>query len=100
LLGAMWGTGLVALGMKASERANDLVLQFLGLSSMLYAVVDIKDDLIDRRVDGSDAYAFSRLLGGPPELWGIVWILIAVSGAAVALRYALRAREVAPPSTP
>jgi hypothetical protein len=101
LLGMSWGISLVALGRKASEQANDAVLQFLGLASMLYAVVDIKEDLIDRRVDGSDASAFARLLGGPPELWGVVWILVAVAGTAWALSHALRKdREAGELSTP
>lgn len=90
LLGMSWGISLVALGRKASERANDAVLQFLGLASMLYAVVDIKEDLIDRRVAESDASAFAAMLGGPPELWGVLWILVAVAGTAWALRHALK----------
>lgn len=35
-------------------------------------------DLVLRRVNESDASAFSRLAGGPPQLWGVIWGLISV----------------------
>jgi len=46
--------------------------------SSLYSVWDIMDDLIFRKVNESDASAFSRLVGGPPQAWGAFWLIISV----------------------
>jgi hypothetical protein len=98
LLGATWGLGFAALGLKGSERMNDLLLQIVGITSMLYAVVDIKEDLIERTVAGSDAWKFAQAAGGTPALWGVAWIAFAIAATAIVLRIAL-APEVMPPST-
>jgi len=89
-LGLVWGGGLVWLSLHSSATANQLLLQFLGLTSLLFAVVDIKEDLIDRSVAASDASQFSLLFGGPPQFWGALWILVALGGAVFSLRIALR----------
>ena len=59
------------------EFINSLVLRFLGIVSSLYAVIDIKEDLIDRTVLISDASRMSELFFFPPKFWGILWIIIA-----------------------
>ena len=60
------------------EAVNDIWLKFLGLTSTMYAIIDIKEDLISRTVPGSDAYALSNELFLPPVFWGVLWIIIAL----------------------
>ena len=58
--GIVFSVLLFLAGLKLPEKVNDILLKFLGLTSCMYAVLDIKSDLIDRTVPGSDAYAMSQ----------------------------------------
>ena len=90
LFGLGFGAGLVAAAVVLPAAVNDLLLKTLGLTSVLYAVIDIKEDLITRTVAGSDAYAMSRELGLPPVFWGLVWITLALVAALLVLWIAAR----------
>ncbi len=73
----------IAMGisaLKLPHKFNDLLVKFLGTASCLYAVVDIKDDLITRTVTGSDSYAIAEMLKMPflSVPIGILWILISI----------------------
>lgn len=85
------GAALLAVGLKASERVNDWLLKVIGLTSMLYALLDIKDDILDRpHLRDSDAAALSQLTGLPTLVWGLIWISLAFLGAAIFLVIAAR----------
>ncbi len=90
LFGLAFGLVLMAAGKFLSPRVNDLMLKFLGLTSCMYAVVDIKEDLISRTVPGSDAYQMSQVFFLPPVFWGVLWILIALVVSAYLIRVAAR----------
>jgi len=90
IFGLAFGSALVAAGRFLGDEVNDLVLRFLGLCSCLYALVDIKEDLIVRTVPGSDAHAMSEELFLPPVFWGVTWGLLAVIAAWFFLRLTLR----------
>lgn len=87
--GLLFGGVLVLAGARLSETFNDLLLSFVGLTSMLYAVLDIRDDLVSRTVAGSDAVAFSALIPLPPVVWGVLWGLVALAGAVWVLKLAV-----------
>ncbi|KAI9333951.1 peptidase M50B-like-domain-containing protein [Zopfochytrium polystomum] len=64
------------------------IVLFLGCMSSFYAVWDIVEDLVVRKVNESDASAFSRICCNgciPPQLWGFIWFLISLIfiGAAI-----------------
>lgn len=59
---------------------------FLGIFSGLYALWDIRDDLILRQTGRSDADALASLTGVPSLAWAILWLGISVA----ALWYVLR----------
>jgi len=94
-----WAVGLgfaavlFLLGWKAPEKVNDIALKYLGLTSTMYAVIDIYDDLISRTIEGSDAYAMSELWFGPPIMWGVLWMLFAIVGSFFVLRTAVRVKQ-------
>lgn len=69
---------------------NDYAIKFLGMASCLYAIVDIKDDLIVRSGIGSDADAIARLFGIPQMsvAIGVIWIIISLTILVVALKIA------------
>lgn len=89
----LFGVAMIASARFLSEKSNDLILKFIGLTSSLYAVIDIKEDLISRTVPGSDAYAMSKEFFGPPVFWGVLWILIALVGTAFFVRLAASGEE-------
>lgn len=60
---------------------HDIFLKFLGLTSCLYVIIDIKEDLIDRSGIGSDADAIAGMIG---ISWlsipiGVTWIILALA---------------------
>ncbi len=64
------------------DSANDILIKFLGMASCLYAIVDIKEDLIDRSGIGSDADRIAQLLGAPAWMSiaiGVIWACFAVA---------------------
>jgi len=69
---------------------HDTMLKFLGLTSCLYVILDIKNDLIDRSGIGSDADTISQMTGIPSIIVGIAWILIALALLVVFLRLSFR----------
>ncbi len=84
---------LLLCGLKLSERVCDLVLRLIGLTSCLYAVLDIKSDILDRPGLRSDAAMLSEVTGMPTTFWGVLWISIAVVSALAFLLFASRRRE-------
>jgi len=90
MFGFLFGGVMIVGGKRLSPKVNKLFLEFLGLTSCLYAVVDIKEDLISRTVPGSDAYQMSQELFLPPVFWGILWIAIALIASVFFLRMAAR----------
>jgi hypothetical protein len=57
---------------------NDFLLRLIGLTSMMYAPLDIYSDTISRSYLESDAYSLSQEFGGTTILWGSIWILISL----------------------
>lgn len=57
---------------------NDMILRVIGMTSMLYAPLDIYSDTIQRSHLRSDAFMLSEEMGGSTMLWGGVWIFISI----------------------
>ena len=78
LFGIGFGVALVAIGFYLPETVNDWILRIIGVTSCLYAILDIKSDVLDRANLRSDARMLSEITGIATEIWGILWILIAI----------------------
>jgi hypothetical protein len=74
LFGLGFGVALVA----AARYLNARVLWALGLTSCLYAVLDIKSDILDRPELRSDARMLAEMTGVPTVVWGGLWIAAAL----------------------
>ena len=85
-----FGLALGAISFFARDAVVDLLLKFLGMTSCLYVIIDIKEDLIQRSGVGSDADAIAKLLGAPALSVpiGIFWILLALGAFAFFLWFA------------
>lgn len=79
LFGIGFGVALIAIGFYLPEAVNDWVLRIIGVTSCLYAILDIKSDVLDRSSLRSDARMLSEVTGIATEVWGALWILIAIA---------------------
>ncbi len=77
---------LIFMGLKLSLEFNDFVLRVIGLTSMLYAPLDIFSDTIQRSYLRSDARMLAEEFGGATMIWGGIWIVV----SAVLINYCLR----------
>lgn len=88
--GCACAAGLLAAGWKLPDRANDMILKVIGLTSCLYAILDIVDDVLRRPGIGSDADMLAGLTGIPAVIWGALWIIAALGAAVLALWFSVR----------
>lgn len=88
--GLAFSAVLLAVAWRASAAVNRVLLTALGLTSCLYAVLDIKSDILDRPELRSDARMLAELTGVPTLVWGGVWIIIALLFCFVLFRWAWR----------
>jgi hypothetical protein len=86
--GVLFGATLLAAGWKLPELWNRRLVLVLGMTSCLYAVLDIKSDVLDRPTLPSDAAMLAELTGWPTLLWGLLWIALAVGVCALLFRWA------------
>jgi hypothetical protein len=84
------GAAMVVIARVLGGRISDILLRIIGLTSCMYAVLDIKSDIIDRDGLQSDAWQLSQNVGLPVWFWGFLWIAIAIAGALGALIVASR----------
>jgi len=81
--GAIFFT-LVFISYKMNNKVNDLVLRTIGLTSMIYAPLDIYSDTIARSHLRSDAYMIANetfngvWILGSTWFWGLLWIVISL----------------------
>jgi hypothetical protein len=84
LAAARWGPPLFRRGL----------LVFLATFSALYALFDIKDDLLHLGpAVGSDADTLAQITFVPAIVWGLGWGLLSLALLLLTLRYVLRAPE-------
>ena len=88
--GVLFGAALVLASRKLSLAANRSLLLTLGMTSSLYAILDIKSDVLDRPHLPSDAHMLSELTAIPTLIWGVLWIGLALWVTFLLLRRAWR----------
>lgn len=91
------GLGMVGIGRLLNRDINDFLLRAIGLTSILYAPLDIYSDTIVRAELRSDARMLAEEFGGATVVWGGVWMAISLLAMVYALRWSLRTRSRADP---
>ena len=71
--GLVFGAVLFAAGRRLKRDAAVMLLTALGLTSALYALLDIRSDIIQRPGLESDAHMLAELTGIPTLFWGFLW---------------------------
>ncbi len=75
----------LALARFAPPVVKQWFLRIIGVFSVMYAVWDIRDDVLSRQIASSDASQLAELTFIPGPVWGILWI-----GIGLGVLYALR----------
>jgi hypothetical protein len=88
--GIAFGAALFVVSLRAGATGNRVTLYLLGLTSCLYAVLDIKSDILDRPALTSDARLLAELTGVPTLVWGAAWIVTALLFCALLLHWLWR----------
>lgn len=84
------GCGLVLAATWPLPRpVAEFVLRVIGVTSCLYAILDIKSDVLDRRDAPSDATALAKMTGVPSIVWGALWIAVALVVTFYAAKWAV-----------
>lgn len=79
VFGICFGVAMITASQKIGRTANRRLLLGLGLTSTLYAILDIKSDILERPELESDAHMLAELTGiGTTTMWGVLWITIAI----------------------
>jgi hypothetical protein len=90
LFGLLSGAAMMVMAKYLAEQYNDFALRLIGLTSMMYAPLDIYSDTISRSYLPSDAYLLAEYTGGTTLLWGSIWMLISIAVIFYCLKWALR----------
>ena len=85
------GVALLAASLRLARTGRAVVLAFLGLTSCLYAVLDVKSDVLERPGAPSDAAALADITGIPGPVWGVLWIAVSLVVSGWVLRRVWRA---------
>ncbi len=89
----VFGGLLCAAAWRLPARASDLLLKIIGLTSVLYATLDIRDDILRRpHLQESDAAQLAQLTGLPTLFWGALWFVVALGAGVYFLAAACRKR--------
>ncbi|ABC27631.1 conserved hypothetical protein [Hahella chejuensis KCTC 2396] len=89
------GGAMIASAIWLPMSFNDAVLRVIGVTSMLYAPLDIYSDTIERSHLRSDAVMLGEAYGGSGMLWGVGWFLLSLAVIYVAFKFGHRS----PPSS-
>ena len=89
LFGLTFGIGMVIIARFLPDNYNDFLLRLIGLTSMMYAPLDIYSDTISRSYLQSDAYMLAEHMGGTTILWGSLWIVVSLIVIYYCLKWSL-----------
>jgi hypothetical protein len=90
VFGISFGLAMIVASRRIGPDLNRGLLLTLGLTSALYAILDIKSDILDRPELRSDARMLAEITGIPTVVWGVLWIGIALTVSFWLLRRAYR----------
>jgi len=87
--GVLMGLALLAGARYLPTIWSGRLVTALGLTSVGYAILDIKSDIIDRPGLQSDAAMLAEMTGVPTLIWGFLWIAVAIVTAILLFRVTL-----------
>jgi hypothetical protein len=82
----LFGIALLVASRRLSAGGVRIALTVLGLTSALYAVLDIRDDVLSRPSMPSDANMLANLTHIPTAFWGVLWIGLSLAACWLVMR--------------
>jgi hypothetical protein len=95
VFGIGFGAAFLACARWLPRDLLELLLQYIGATSCLYALVDVKDDLLTFQHRLTDAAIMADMTHIPAIVWGIAWSLLACAVFAIIV-YATYKTHVSP----
>lgn len=90
---AATGAAFIGLARAPLGQVHDFILRTVALCCMFMAAWDVKDDLVDRTVEGSDGYVIAHMLH-VPSLWvGVGWLVVSIVLAILFLRWSAKVEK-------
>ncbi|MBN1447737.1 MAG: M50 family metallopeptidase [Bacteroidetes bacterium] len=96
IFGLAFGAALLAGARWLPDQWLSLTVQYLGAMSCLYALVDVKQDLITLEDRVTDASILANMTGIPAIIWGVLWSLLALFVFFLIMRTAWRSSRTDP----
>lgn len=93
------GGALLAAARWLPDRWLSLTVQYLGAMSCLYALVDVKEDLLTLEHRVTDASILADMTGVPAIVWGVLWSAAALFVFTLIMRAAWRSASTSSSST-
>jgi len=90
LFGLIFAIVLFLLPFLKYERVVGYIYKFIGLTSVLYILTDIKEDLFVSGLRQTDAQLLAELTGTSPLLWAFVYLGISLFVLLCLFRYAFK----------
>ncbi|MBF0544645.1 MAG: M50 family metallopeptidase [Candidatus Riflebacteria bacterium] len=78
IFGILFGLAILVFSKTFPNDYSDIFLRYLGVCSCLYVIMDIKSDLVDNSISGSDSFQLAQKLHLPDKLVGAVWLIVAL----------------------
>lgn len=90
IFGLLFAASLLAAARWLPAAWLDLVVMYLGGMSSLYALVDVKEDLLTLEPRLTDAGILAGMTGIPAIVWGLLWSALSLGVFLLIMRAALR----------
>jgi hypothetical protein len=85
-----FATVFIVLPIYFSEMINLYFFKLLGLISMFYVAIDIKEDILTNVYRPSDAQFIASLTSVSATVWGILWLTISILTIFILLRWSFK----------
>lgn len=81
---------LILIPIYFSQTINSIIFKLLGLISMFYVAIDIKEDILTNVYRPSDAQYIAALTSVSATIWGILWLGISLAIIFFLLRWSYK----------
>jgi hypothetical protein len=99
IFGVLFGSALLAAARRLPAQWLALLVQYLGAMSCLYALVDVKEDLLTLEDRITDASILAGMTGIPAIVWGVLWSTLSLVVFVLIMRAALRQAAASKPQS-
>jgi len=81
---------LIIIPIYFSQTINSIVFKLLGLISMFYVAIDIKEDILTNVYRPSDAQFIAAITSISATVWGFLWLIISLTTIFFLLRWSYK----------